>query len=317
MPHSLSVQKARRTFAILRQHIVGIAQDFWKDGTWSTPVSASVHDEYTIQVVDSPPQEEVASSPPPPPHWHAAPGEISEKMWGKGRVTPADDEISDLLIKPLNLTKDMSVLDLSAGLGARMRRATQHFGVYVTGLEPDPDIAARGMKMSTAAGKRKKDSITAYDPMNFVDTHKYNCILARETFYRVPDKKKFIETIVKCCKSVAQISFTDYILNPEFKNQPAIMAWKAFEEGADPCSLVEMAELWAKNGISLRVHDDQTEMYMAEVKRGLIRFEKYLESSAKPDAETKKAIEKRIKTWAHRMSAMEQGLRFYRFYGQK
>ena len=38
-------------------------------------------------------------------------------------------------------------------------------------------------------------------------------------------------------------------------------------------------------------------------------------SGVKPDEETRKAIDKRITTWAHRMAAIEQGMRFYRFYG--
>ncbi len=307
--------KARRTFAVIRQHIVGIAKDFWKDGDWK-PFQASNERRPGLAENAPGPLENQSFSPSAPLYWHAAPGEISEKMWGEEAVTPADKEVGDLLIKPLNLAKDMSVLDLAAGLGARMRRTTDQFGVYITGREPDPEIAARGMALSVAVGKGKKDIITAYDPMNFVEMHKYDCIIARETFYRVADKKKFIASIVGCCKSGAQVSFTDYIVNQEVKDQPAILAWQAFEEGSEPTSLVEMAELWAKNGISLRVHDDQTDMYMKAVKEGLIRFTKFL-TTVKPDAQTKKAIEKRIKTWAHRMAAMEQGMRFYRFYGQK
>jgi cyclopropane fatty-acyl-phospholipid synthase-like methyltransferase len=216
---------------------------------------------------------------------------------------------------PFSLTKDMSMLDLSAGLGFRMRKTSHEFGLYINGREPDPEIAARGMAMSVQAGMGKRDIITAYDPMNFVDTHKYDCVVARETIYRVVNKKKFISAIVACCKPQVQVSFTDYIVNPESQNQPAILAWRAFEPDSAPLSLVEMAEIWAKAGISLRVHDDQTEYYKKEVKKGIIRFAKYMASGIHPDAETKKAIEKRITTWAHRLAAMEQGMRFYRFYG--
>jgi hypothetical protein len=96
---------------------------------------------------------------------------------------------------------------------------------------------------------------------------------------------------------------------------PAILAWRAFEKDAAPLSLVEMAELWAKAGIPLRVHDDQTKIYKKEVKEGMIRFARFMASGVKPDPATCKSIEKRITTWARRMAAMEQGLQFYRFYG--
>jgi cyclopropane fatty-acyl-phospholipid synthase-like methyltransferase len=307
----------RRGLAILRRELVGIAEDFWKDGNWESPAPRFKKKEAPLVKSEPAPIAKPAEPKIPRGIWHAAPGEVSEKMWGEGCVTPADEYITDLLIKPLSLTKDMSALDLAAGLGARMRKTSEEYGTYINGREPDPEIAARGMALSVGLGLGKRDSITAYDPLNLVETRKYDCIIARETLYRVGDKKKFIGAIVGCCKPRVQLSFTDYILNSESLNQPAVVAWKAYEKDAQPASLVEMAELWAKAGISLRVHDDQTEYYKKEVKRGLVRFAKFLASGAKPDAETKKAIEKRITTWAHRMAAMEQGLKFYRFYGLK
>jgi cyclopropane fatty-acyl-phospholipid synthase-like methyltransferase len=319
-------QKAQRALAILRQELVGVAQDFWKDGNWGKnapddgfvmprrsadrgegkplpPLSQA--EEYTAATI-SKTQEGL---------WHAAPGEISEIMWGKNFVCPIDEYITDLMIRPLGITKDMNLLDLAAGLGGRMRKTSEEYGVYFSGREPDPDIAARGMALSVAAGRGKRDIITAYDPMNLVEAHRYDCIVARETIYRVADKQKFIHSIISCCKPQAQICFTDYIVNPESQSKPAIRAWRAFESGASPVGLVEMAEMWAKAGISLRVHDDQTDYYKKEVKRGLVRFAKFMASGIKPDAATRKAIEKRITTWAHRMAALEQGMRFYRFYG--
>lgn len=313
--------KAKRALALFRREVVGFAQDFWKDGGKQNDGREQGLSGVRTQGPNIPfssgddPFNIGISQESDRGFWHAVPGEISEKMWGDGFVTPGDDFITDLLIKPLNLTKDMSVLDLAAGLGARMRKATEEFGVYITGREPDPELAARGMSLSVKKGRGKQDAITAYDPMNLVETKKYDCVIARETIYRVSDKKKFIEAIVGCCKHEAQVSFTDYILNPEVKDQPAIIAWRAFEDGAAPLSLVDMAGLWAKAGLSLRVHDDQTDFYKGEIKKGLLRFARFIESGQKPDAETKRAIERRIALWAHRMAALEQGLRFYRFYG--
>jgi SAM-dependent methyltransferase len=215
----------------------------------------------------------------------------------------------------MGLTKEKSLLDLSAGLGGRMRKIVNAFGLYVNGREPDPEIAARGMALSVAAGRGKRAEIAPYDPMNLIEERSYDCVIGRETIYRVADKEKFIKSIVACCKPEAQISFTDYIVNPEVHTAPAILAWRAYEKGANPAGLVEMAEIWAKAGISLRVHDDQTDYYKQEVKKGLLRFAGFMASGIKPDAPTKKAIEKRITTWAHRMAAIEQGMKFYRFYG--
>ena len=315
------VPQMRRGCVRLGRGIVGLAQDYWKDGG----KEEAEHKEKRVKKapktsapaahIDHSKDSPFASAKAANGLWHALPGEVSEKMWGDGFVTPGDEYITDRLIRPLGITKDMSLLDLSAGLGGRLRKTAKEFGVYIDGFEPDPDIAARGMALSIAQGRGKHATIKPYDPMNLPEERTYDCVIARETIYRVPDKQKFIASIVACCKPKAQVSFTDYIVNPEMRDQPAIVAWRAFEKDINPSGLVEMAELWAKAGISLRVHDDLTDYYKEEVKKGMVRFAKFMTSGVKPDPETKKSIEKRITTWAHRMAAMEQGMKFYRFYG--
>jgi len=300
-------QKSRWMLAFLRQELIGIAEDFWKDG----------------RTEEAPKQNGTRFSNPLPPvveverRWHAAPGEIAEKMWGEGNILPGDTQLTDLLIQPFNITKDMNLLDLSAGLGSRMRRVHQEFKAEVNGREADAEIAARGTFLLAAAGLRKSASITPYDPMNLVETNSYDCIVMREALYAAADKEQFIKSIEACCKEEAQVSFTDYIVNPEYKNEPAVAAWQKSEFGAEPVSLVEMAELWARAGFSLRVHDDQTDFYKKEIKRGLLRLAQFMVSGVKPDAETKAAIEKQLTLWALRMAALEKGLKFYRFYGLK
>ena len=315
------VPQMRRGWGSLGRGISGLAHDFWKDGDWgkSEAKFAPQEQETVHKAAPAAPVRSHASpfavDTKPDGLWHALPGEISEKMWGDGFVTPGDEYITDRLIRPLGISKDMSLIDLAAGLGGRSRKTTKEFGVYIDGFEPDPEIAARGMALSVAQGRGKHVTIKSYDPMNFPEERTYDCVVSRETIYRVADKQKFVTSIVRNCKEKAQVSFTDYIVNPEVRDQPAVVAWRAFEKGADPAGLVEMSELWAKAGISLRVHDDMTDYYKDEVKKGMVRLARFMTSGVKPDADTKKSIEKRISTWAHRAAAMEQGLRFYRFYG--
>jgi len=302
-------QKARYALARLRQEVIGLAQDFWKDGNGAPPDHLD-SERYSSRV-----HPLINTSMEEGGLWHALPGEISEKMWGPLCVTPGDIDITEKLIMPLGLSKDMSVLDLSAGLGGRLRKTHSVFGVYIDGMEPDPDIAARGMEMSRLSGHGKHVAIRQYDPNNLTSTRTYDCAIARETIYRVPDKERFIKSIAACCKTKSQISFTDYVVDPEMHGRPAILAWQAYESGSNPPSLVEMAEMWAKQGFTLRVHDDQTDYYKKEIIAGMGRLAGFLASDVKPAPLTKKAINKRITTWAHRMAALQAGMKFYRFYG--
>lgn len=298
---------------------VGLAQDFWKDGTNNPLKSFKMARMSPVVKVATKPKtiQERSQQVQGASFWHAEPGEISEKMWGTGSVTPCDNAIIEAMITPLGLNKDMALLDLSAGLGGRLHQTSEKYGVYITGLEPDPFIAARGMEISRRAGKGKRCPIEHYDPNNFSFTKKFDCILARETFYRVDDKNKLFAAIGDCTKPKAQIAYTDYIVDPEHRNQPAIVKWKSFEKGSNPLSLIETAEAWAKVGFTIRVHDDMTALYKKEATAGVTRLAAFLATGVKPDMETKKAILKRVETWMHRLAAMDQGMKFYRFYGGK
>jgi hypothetical protein len=212
-------------------------------------------------------------------------------------------------------------LDLSAGLGGPMRRITGEFKVQITGFEPDPEVAARGMEMSIAAGQDQHAKIQYYSSTSFAPdktvSQLYDCIMARETFYRVEDKLKFFKALAGCTKREAQLSFTDYIVNPEDKNKPDIVAWMAQEKNASPLGLMEMAETWAKANFKLRVLDDQTDFYRKIVRDGMEKFAAFLASGVHSDQPTRIAVLKRMDTWKYRMAAMDQGMKFYRFYASK
>ena len=309
----------RRALALWRRDLWGLAQDYWHDGNWQAPppplpVELETPEVWTHEAA-TPVAAPVDVAKNAEGLWHALPGEISEKLWGENFVTPGDEYITERLIRPLGINKSMSMLDLAAGLGGRLRKTATEFGVYISGLEPDPEIAKRGNELSVALGQGKHVSITPYDPANLATPRKYDCVIARETIYRVPNKEAFITSIVNCCKPRAQVSFTDYTIEPALRNHPSIVAWRDFEKGADPCGLDNMMEMWAKAGMNLRVHDDQTAFYQREVQAGLKRFVAFMATGVKPDPETKKAIDKRLKTWMLRVWAFEAGMKFYRFYG--
>jgi len=307
----------------LKMHVFGLAEDFWHDGKEnllevkikrrepSSISGAALHNRDAAQAFQA------ANTQVDPTHWHAEPGEVSEKMWGNGYVTPGGVVITGMLTKPLGLTKEMSVLDLSAGLGGRMRRTAEETGAYITGLEPDPAVAARGMQLSVRAGKGKHAAIAHYDPATLSLSRTYDCIIARETFYRVPDQRAFFAAIAKHTKAGGQIAFTDYIVDPEHRDHPAIAAWKGNEILAKPMGLVEMAEAWAQVGFNLRVHEDLTDFYKTEVMLGMKKLMDFLGSGVQPDKETSLAVLRRVETWRHRLAAMEAGMKFYRFYGTK
>src|ERR1700722_5395753 len=87
----------------VKQHMIGLAKDFWVDGSenllgldfslssLSKPKTPAPEPAPLMPPAPaSAPSASTAASKPGGPIWRAAPGEISEKMWGDGFVMPAD-----------------------------------------------------------------------------------------------------------------------------------------------------------------------------------------------------------------------------------
>ncbi len=305
MPSLPAGFSARKMFAAALSSAIGLAEDYWKDGGAPPPMPVMVE----------PVSEEEEEKPSVPLRWNADRCKIMETLWGIGQVLPGGG-MTDALVAPLGLNKEMSVLDLSAGLGALARKLAEEFNTYVTGMEPDAVVAARGMEMSVAAGKSKHATVESYEPTAFESHRHYDCIIARELFYRVSDKKKMLKSVADALKSHGQLVFTDYILDSGRKGDPAIAAWLAHETDASPLSMNEMVKMCGKLGLDVRINEDQTAIYRREVMMGLKSFMAFLIQN-KPDKETGGLALMEVENWIHRASAMEKGLQFCRFYAIK
>ena len=120
------------------------------------------------------------------------------------------------------------------------------------------------MDISTRAGKAKLAPVEAYDPAGFSMPAIYDCMIARELFYRTPDRAKFFYSIAAGIKTQGHAVFTDYIVDAENRTRAAIIAWQAHEPAAKPFGLIDMAEAWAKVGFELNASEDQTAFYRKE-----------------------------------------------------
>ena len=288
--------------------IIGWAQDFWHDPPPQpkAPVkSARVTSKPAA--ADSQPERIVLNS------WNADRPQILEKIWGEGEIAPGGEYLNKLLVTPLGLQPDNSVLDLAAGLGNLPRMLAAKFNVYVTGLEPDPQLAVRGMELSVRAGKAKHASISPYDLPSFTADRAYDCVIARELFYRVPNKQAFFAELAKTVKLKGHLVFTDFVLNPEARNLTAILEWLGFEAGAAPLAEPEIIVHLKQHGFDVRVSDDQTKFYQQEILHGLANFAQFLKRHQLDDA-TRVLVRGEIELWARRAAAFASGLQLMRFH---
>jgi 2-polyprenyl-3-methyl-5-hydroxy-6-metoxy-1,4-benzoquinol methylase len=306
----------------IRAELIGLAKDFWKDGGQTE--SLAKKSSFTrfskgmlTKVLSGAAKKKRASSGSfEKGRWKADRLAIKEKIWGEGQVLPINDELCDKLIKPFGLNEQMSVLDLSAGLGGLARKMAKDYGSYVTGCEADAEIAAAGMAQSVISGQSKHAEITTYDPETYTPSRHYDCIVLRDLFFRIANKKRFLEAALAGLKTEGQIAITDYVLDKDGKSQDAVKNWLSSEKGTSPVSFDDMANVLAFMRLDVRVNEDLTDMYRHEILRRLGIFAAFL-AQHPPDKETKPHVFKELELWAQRAAAMQHGLKFYRFYAIK
>lgn len=288
--------------------IIGWAQDFWYDPP-RQPKTAAKSSAATPKAAATAPQPErvILNS------WTADRPQILEKIWGEGEIAPGGEYLNKLLVTPLGLQPDNSVLDLAAGLGNFPRMLAAKFNVYVDGLEPDPQLAVRGMELSVRAGKGKHAGISPYDLPSFTADRAYDCVIARELFYRVPNKQAFFAELAKAVKLKGHLVFTDFVLSPEARNLTPVLEWLGFEAGAAPLAEPEIIVHLKQQGFDVRVTDDQTKFYQQEILHGLANFAQFLKRHQLDDA-TKVLVRGEIELWARRAAAFASGLKLMRFH---
>lgn len=317
----------------LRIVLIGIGRDYWKDApphqwpNWikklkSKPVEVkkpapSFESHMAAQGNVAETVKTVAIPVVKPKAWSADRVQIIESLWGEGHALPGGEEYLDSLSSPLGINPDMSVLDLGAGLGDMARFLAERYKTYVTGMEQDNALATRGMVMSIAAGKSKQASVLGYDASIYSASRKYDAIFAREVFFKIIGKEKFIKAVNSSLKNGGgQIVFTDYILDSSSRDKPAVMKWLEHERGAAPLSMIETIKMWRGMGYDMRVAEDQTDEYKELILKGLKDFALFLTMNI-PDTETRRAVSYEISHWSHRMAAFHEGLKYCRFYAIK
>lgn len=300
----------------------GIAADYWKDGKDFKFDYVKFIGKKTAptKVGDSAAAQKIKAKSNSSFAWRASGRpQIIEALWGDGHCLPGGDSLIDTIMAPISLEDDKDVLDLSANMGAIGRRLALRFDAYTTGFEDDEEIAKHGAELSAQVGRANQATVEAYDPNSFVSSRQYSFIVVRELFYRIADKSRLFKEINRSLKPKeprGQMVFTDYILEDDQRNNPAVAQWLAHEKNAQPIPLEDLIKTFEKNNVDVRIKEDLTKAYINEIFRALSRFTQFLQKYP-PDHDTKVLIAREIELWSFRIAAFKNGLKFYRFYGIK
>lgn len=257
-------------------------------------------------------------------YWAPARIAAAQMVWGKGFAGPGDEAYLMSLVNVAGLKTDMSILDLSAGLGGAARALSERFGgLWINAFEMSPELAQVGMEQSKMAGMTKKVPLESFDPAKPHWKKKFDFAFARETFYQIKKKEILLLAIAKSLKPTGQCLLTDLVLREEGLSSPELDAWKTSEPNpVYPWSVEQYRTFFEKLSLPMSLSPlDLTEGYCNLVVSGWWKAQNTIlraKKSGNYDEEVLATLGDEVERWAARTAAMQSGdLRVFRFYSDK
>ena len=263
------------------------------------------------------PERKVIGYRDPARPWESPRVKLAQMLWGEGFSHPGGAEEAIKLVKPFGLDPAMTVLDLSGGLGGGTRALVNEYGVWVTGLEQDPEFAEAGIQLSTLAGMSKKADIGRFVPAKLeLRQDSVDCIICRELFHTIEDKTRMLRVIEQGLKPRGQFLFTDYMLADHGKaDSEAIRAWIAVEPApVSLWTLDDFTRCLADDKLDVRVTEDITDSFRRRAIGAWADLTASTEGSTLT-AELKQCLIAELERWTRRIAAFDSGdLKVYRVY---
>lgn len=243
----------------------------------------------------------------PAERWESSRLKLVQAVWGEGFSSPGGSEYLLELVKPFGLDETMSLLDLGAGLGGPDRLMAQNFGVWVTGLEQDHNLAAAGMGLSTKAGLGKKAPIQPYDPEAIESKPKsYDCVFSKEAFFTIKAKERLIKLVQCVLKDRGQFLFTDYVLGEQGRT-PTVEAWMKKEpQTPDLWDVERYLALLRGLKLDIRITEDITTPHKDLIVKGWADYMAQVQMAGL-DHELLGALVDEAEIWARRVELLDSG----------
>lgn len=240
--------------------------------------------------------------------WENARLNLIQQVWGEGFSSPGDVDHILEMIKIFALDPAMTVLDLGAGLGGAGRTMCGKFGVWVTGLEANAELAEAGMALSEKAGMTKKSPVKVFDPENFqFKPRSVDCVFSKEFLYTVKSKQDFLEMVEILMKPKGQLLFTDYVLAKRHDIPAEIREWAKHEPQTPHLWAIEdYQETCTELKLDVRITEDITASYQSMVIQAWADFIEATQPGS-IDSNAAPALVDEVEVWTRRMQAMDSG----------
>ena len=206
--------------------------------------------------------------------WPANRLNVIEQLWGEGYTTPGGAARVKQFAPLLHLDEKKSLLLLGAGLGGISETLIEDTGVWITGLEPDPELAKIGHQSMVRAGHKRKAPIRHNDmEAPKFKPKSFDGMLSLDGIHFVKDKKALFEAITESLRLNAEMLFVTYVLPDTNPPSKKVEAWA--EQQSLPVHLwpaQAMMGMLSQLDLEVRPPDDVTKDYRNCVLKAWINF---------------------------------------------
>ena len=253
--------------------------------------------------------------------WHPKTIEMVETIWGQGFNMPGGAEHALTLAKPFALDNQMSLLDLTSGMGGGTIAVVSQFDCYATLLENVPELAAISRRNIDMSQSRAKIKLQEYDPANItLNANSFDCILTREFMFKAEDKTRILQTLKHALRIYGQLSLTDFMLPPGKGPSANVQQW--INNDPFPIYLwsvdryeAEMADL----GMDVRVSENISKVYYGFIIRAFQNFiNRYQDGKITATPRQLEVLMTKIEHWARLATLLETDeIRLHRYFALK
>ncbi len=243
---------------------------------------------------------------------------VVQAMWGDGCVAPGDADFFTYLAKPLRFSKELSALDLGAGLGGPDRDLAKAFGIWIDGLEADRDLVTEGAQLAKDLGMEKKATLSPFDPAIVeLPERKYDRVFSKELWSTIAGRERLFKEVVKTLRAKGEFLLVDFVVGDEEGARSRLdAALGADGRIRDPWTANAYVDALKVSGLEVRVAEDITDMYLEVILARLRPVHSNLRGD--PHLVPNDLLVRELSIWLQRIDLMRKNcLRLYRFHALK
>ncbi|MGE0221984.1 MAG: hypothetical protein AB7F35_08015 [Acetobacteraceae bacterium] len=204
-------------------------------------------------------------------HWPIERIGVVDGLWGEGFVFPGGELETMRLAKPLGLSAASSLLLLGAGGGGPACTVARKLGVWVSGFEADPELAALAAERVIQAKLGRRAQVDSWDPAapEFA-RHYFHHGLALEPL-RGAQPEPMLAALAAALKPGGQLSLMELVADaPLDPSDPTVARWATLEDRRPETLPTEVAitRILRRLGFDVRIVEDVSARHMQQALLG-------------------------------------------------